>query len=138
MKIFDRSFKFIKNENLQKVCLATEILLLVIALSTLTGGEGVDFDEAFSRDIIVNNGIWGILAGTAADVHPPLYYLIVKAAFSMFGANLKVMVWVSIIPVIMGMCMASVLVKKRWGLELPFCLILSIHLLHLCSITISI
>lgn len=115
MKIAEKFLKILNDKKFRNLCLVMEILLAILVFSTLTGGAGVDFDEAFSWDIIVNNGIKGIFADTAADVHPPLYYLIVKAAFALFGSNLKVMVWTSIVPVVLGMCMSSVLVRKRWG-----------------------
>lgn len=112
--------KLLKNKSVQKICLIVEILISVIVFATLTGGTGVDFDEAFSWDVVVNHGIKGILAATAADVHPPLYYLIVKASFAIFGESIKVMVWTSIFPVILGMIMSSVLVTRRWGFQVAF------------------
>lgn len=105
---------------IQNLILAIEIVLFFAAFATLTGGKGVDFDEAFSWDIIVNNNIAGILSGTAADVHPPLYYLIVKLNFAVFGASLRVMVWASIIPVLLGMILISVFVNNRWGFKSAF------------------
>ena len=85
MKIVNKLAKLIEDKRLQNVVLGLQIVISVVAFAMLSGGTGIDYDEAFSWDVVVNNGIGGILAATAADVHPPLYYLIVKAAFAVFG-----------------------------------------------------
>lgn len=115
MKMIEKISKIIRDRRVQNVCLALEILISVLVFAKLSGGQGIDYDEAFSWDVIVNNGFAGILAATAADVHPPLYYLIVKVSFAIFGASMKVMLWTSVVPVILGMIMSSVLIRKRWG-----------------------
>ena len=114
-KIYEKVNKIIANDRIQAIFLVLEMLVFVVTFVTLTGGQGVDFDEALSWDVVVNNDFKGILAATAADVHPPLYYLIVKIFFLLFGASIKVMVCASIVPVILGMLMTSVFVTKRWG-----------------------
>jgi len=107
--------KLINDKRLQNVVLGLQIVVSVAVFAMLSGGTGIDYDEAFSWDIVVNNGIGGILAATAADVHPPLYYLIVKAAFTVFGESMKVMLWTSVVPVILGMILAAIFIRKRWG-----------------------
>ena len=115
-----KEIPLLKIKWVQTLILATEILVSVIIFSRLTGGMGVDYDEAFSWNLVVCNDLKGILSATAADVHPPLYYLILKAAFSVFGTSLKVMVWASILPVIVGMILSSIYVRKNWGLGTAF------------------
>ena len=107
--------KLINDKRLQNVVLGLQIIISVVVFAMLSGGTGIDYDEAFSWDVVVNNGIGGILAATAADVHPPLYYLIVKATFAVFGESMKVMLWTSVVPVILGMILAVIFIRKRWG-----------------------
>jgi len=95
--------------------LAIEILISFAVFCTLSGGMGVEFDEGFTWNIVVYNSFRGICAATAADVHPPLYYLIIKSAFLIFGQSIKVLTWVSIVPVLLGMILSSILISKRWG-----------------------
>ena len=41
-------------------------------------------DEAFTTNL-VQHSISEIVVATAADVHPPLYYLLVKVGYEIFG-----------------------------------------------------
>lgn len=117
IKIVNKLVKIIDDRRVQNLCLVLEIAISVLVFITLSGGTGVDFDEAFSWDVVVNNNVRGILAATAADVHPPLYYLIVKAFFAVFGESIKVMLWASLVPVIAGMALSAVFIRKRWGFK---------------------
>ena len=100
--------------------LIAETVILSMVFVLLQNGTGVDYDEAFTWDVVANNGLRGIISATAADVHPPLYYLICKLAFCVFGKSLKVLLWVSLVPVILGMIMSSVFVNKNWGFSAAF------------------
>ncbi len=115
MKIVNKLSKFIDDKRVQNALLALEILISVLVFAMLSGGVGIDYDEAFSWDVVVNHDLSGILVATAADVHPPLYYLIVKASFAVFGESMKVMLWTSVVPVILGMILSAIFIRKRWG-----------------------
>ena len=117
MKIVNKLTKIIQDKKVQNLCLILEMVVSVLVFITLSGGTGVDYDEAFSWDVVVNNNVRGILAATAADVHPPLYYLIVKVSFAIFGESLRVMLWTSLFPVILGMVLSAALIRKRWGFQ---------------------
>ena len=60
------------------------ILLSILALLPIYS-QSIDLDEAYSMQLIKQNVV-GIIQGTALDVHPPLYYLILKF-FSLFIGN---------------------------------------------------
>lgn len=108
-------FSKLKDKRVKAAILAIEILISFVLFYTLSGGMGVEFDEGFTWNIVVYNSFRGICAATAADVHPPLYYLIIKVAFLLFGQSIKVLTWVSIVPVLLGMILSSVFISKRWG-----------------------
>lgn len=56
-----------------------------ILVSLPAGSQSVVLDEAYSA-ILVRGNIGEIIKGAAADVHPPLYYLILKCS-SFFGGE---------------------------------------------------
>lgn len=105
----------LRDNRVKTAILALEVLVSLAVFYTLSKGQGLEFDEGFTWNIVVYNSFRGICAATAADVHPPLYYLIIKAAFMIFGESIKVLTWVSIVPVILGMVLSSIYIWKRWG-----------------------
>lgn len=101
--------------NVQKILLFVEIILCTLVYITLSGGKGVDWDESFTHQLVTYNDVFGIIRGTAADVHPPLYYLIVKLFTTFFGNKLVVYTWVSIVAGVGCMILNSTLIYKRFG-----------------------
>ena len=72
-------------------------------------------DEGFSI-VLVRKGIGEILSGTAADVHPPLYYLILKIVVSILGESVFVLHLTSYLAFV-GVCiLISTCVRKNFGL----------------------
>ncbi len=106
-----------ENGRLKQLLLLIEILILTAILASLTGGKGVDYDESFTHKLVTYNDAWGIIQETAADVHPPLYYLIVKLATTLFGNTLRVYTWTSLSAAIGCMLLSSTLLLKRFGFQ---------------------
>lgn len=79
--------------------------------------EAVHWDEAFTWQLITRNDIQGIIEGTAADVHPPLYYLVAKAAITLFGKNIFVVKMVSVGTAVGSMILCATLLRKRFGIK---------------------
>lgn len=79
-------------------------------------------DEAFSL-LLVKKTIPDIIQGTAADVHPPLYYIFLRAAYVLFGDQGWACHMVSLIPcgLIIVFCMTAV--WKTFGSEAAVLLI---------------
>ena len=72
-------------------------------------------DEGFSI-VLARQGIGGILSGTAADVHPPLYYLILKIVISILGESVFVLHLTSFLAFV-GLCiLIMTYVRKNFGL----------------------
>jgi len=71
-------------------------------------------DERFTIRL-VQNDIWGIIQGTALDVHPPLYYLIVHALCEIFGYNAVSYHLASFIPMVLYMALILTLGWKKLG-----------------------
>lgn len=85
------------------------------------------YDEIFSIALVQYSysDIWQI---TATDVHPPLYYLILKAFVSIFGEKLVVYRLFSALGVVASLILGVFFVRKYWGdrVSLLFIIILII------------
>lgn len=73
-------------------------------------------DEAFTINLI-HGTIPQIIAGTAADVHPPLYYLIVKLVYTILGGHGWVYHLASFIPYALLMLLSYRLIWRHWGVR---------------------
>lgn len=90
------------------------ILFLVIRIGR---NEAVDWDEAYTWWITTENTVPEMFKATAADVHPPLYYLLVMAAMAIFGENIFVAKLVSVAGMAATCLLGITLVRKRWGVK---------------------
>ena len=88
---------------------------------------------------ITDNAIWGdegytialskmtfedMLLATAADVHPPLYYIIVQLICGIFGFSIISYRIASVIPYILLMLFSLTTVRRKWG-NIPAVLFIS-------------
>lgn len=71
-------------------------------------------DEAFSM-LTVRGNVSDIISTTAADVHPPLYYFILKFATLFLGENIPLLRMISLVPIGILLGFGIVVVKKEWG-----------------------
>lgn len=79
-------------------------------------------DEAFTIGLI-KNPIAKIVTGTASDVHPPLYYFIVRLAYVIFGNRGWVFHLVSLIPCFIILFLSLTVFWKQFGKEFSAILI---------------
>lgn len=93
------------------------IITVIISISyvSLIFNNNIWTDEAFTIDLVSSGSVQDIISGTANDVHPPLYYLIVRLFVSIFGSNIQVYKIVSIIPMILTMILALFCVRPWFG-----------------------
>lgn len=99
----------------QKNCIlwASAVFFFLVYLS-LCFNDNVWTDEAFTIDLLKSD-FAGIIQGTASDVHPPLYYLIVKCFTLVAGSSLLSLKLVSIAPMVLLMTWGARIVWKRFG-----------------------
>lgn len=71
-------------------------------------------DEAFTLQLIRGN-VKDIIMGTAADVHPPLYYLYAKLFAVIFGSSLIVQKIAAIIPMTALLIFIATIIRKHFG-----------------------
>jgi uncharacterized membrane protein len=93
------------------------LLICIFSLSyiSLIFNNNLWTDEAYTVELVSGNSIWGIISGTANDVHPPLYYIIAKVFISIFGSSIQVYKIVSVIPMFLTMLMGLIFVTKWFG-----------------------
>ncbi|MDR1373207.1 MAG: glycosyltransferase family 39 protein [Dysgonamonadaceae bacterium] len=90
------------------------IVMFAAELIFLATFRSIWFDEAFSL-AIVRHSVQDIISLTAADVHPPLYYFILKIAFSLFGESICVAKLVSVLPSVLTLIFSTCFLKKHFS-----------------------
>lgn len=77
--------------------------------------QSVTGDEAFSI-VLVRGSVWDIIKGSAADVHPPLYYLLLKLSTIIGGESiLKYRIVTAVAFYINLLFIGATKIRKRWG-----------------------
>lgn len=99
----------------EKISLIVLILLFTGLYISLIFNKNIWTDEAYTMELVRENHFWGIIQNTANDVHPPLYYLIVKCFVLLFGDTFLVYKAVSIIPMVLTMLLAVSHIRPWWG-----------------------
>ena len=92
---------------------------MIIGNTTLVFNKSIWYDEVYSLNLVKGN-FAQIVSGTAQDVHPPLYYLILKLGLlignGLFGINvIYVAKFISIIPIFLtvpGNCISLILLQS--------------------------
>lgn len=98
-----------------KSCLIVLILIFTGLYVSLIFNRNIWTDEAYTMELVRENNFWGIVKNTAKDVHPPLYYLIVKCFVLVFGDAFYVYKAVSVIPMTLTMLLAVTHIRPWWG-----------------------
>ena len=92
------------------------VFFLAIYVSLLFN-RNVWTDEAYTIQLIRENSFLEIIAKTAMDVHPPLYYLLLKIFVTIFGQSITVYKLFSVIPMVLLMVLAWTKVRRNWGIR---------------------
>lgn len=92
-------------------CVMLTVLMLLCAFDNTFWG-----DEAFSI-LLIPNSIPDIIVRTSKDVHPPLYYLILKFFVTFLGAHGWVYHFASIVPAVLGLVFAMTKIRRRFGFK---------------------
>jgi len=71
-------------------------------------------DETFSL-LLVKSDIAGLISGTANDVHPPLYYLILKVFYQVLGDRGWVFHLASLVPIFILLIFSATVIYKKLG-----------------------
>lgn len=94
-----------------------EMAVILFLIIRICRNEAVDWDEAYTWWITTKKAVPEMIRETAADVHPPLYYLFVKTAMAIFGKNIFVAKMVSVAGTAATCLLGITLIRKRWGVK---------------------
>lgn len=100
-----------------------KILFLSVIAFSVTGlyvslcfNQNIWTDEAFTIDLLNRQHTFGeIAAYTATDVHPPLYYFILKCFVAIFGVHFWMVKLLSVVPMALLFVLGITYVRKRFG-----------------------
>ena len=98
------------------------VILLIISISTIFSND-IWGDENYSLQLIKLSYVDGIIR-TAWDVHPPLYYIILKTIVDLFSGIVPNPIWtakfVSLIPHIFLLVLGFTIIKNKYGTVTAF------------------
>lgn len=117
--------EFKTNSKKEYALLGLLILGFAFVYLSLCFNNNIWTDEAFTIDLLKNSesymdAVWF----TAGDVHPPLYYLILKPFADIFGVRLFLLKALSIVPMLLTMELGITFVYRRFGFRTAFLYIL--------------
>lgn len=90
------------------------VAVFTVLYISLIFSNNIWTDEAFTIQLLKEN-LQGIISGTAKDVHPPLYYIYLKAFVKIFGNSLISMKIASVIPLTGTLLLGATIIRKRFG-----------------------
>ncbi|MDD3369186.1 MAG: hypothetical protein PHP50_09925 [Lachnospiraceae bacterium] len=114
-----------KNKNWYPILTWGLIVFFTVLYISLIFNNNIVTDEAFTMQLLGGN-FREIIAGTANDVHPPLYYIIGKIFQIVFGNSLQVQKIAAIIPTVFTLLLGPWKVRKHFGWKTAFFFVLSI------------
>ena len=109
------------------IWLLLSAVLMTALYVSLIFNRNIWTDEAFTIELVGSNSVLGIIRGTANDVHPPLYYLIVKLFITLFGTSFQVYKLVSILPMFFTMLLGIFYIAPWFGAKTAFLFMLFLN-----------
>lgn len=91
-----------------------EIILIGVAVCVLALGRELWFDETFTI-AISKCSFSDIISYTSGDVHPPLYYFIVKIFTMILGQHMVIYRLASVIPFVLTLLLVGKFCKNNFG-----------------------
>ncbi|MDE6363752.1 MAG: glycosyltransferase family 39 protein [Lachnospiraceae bacterium] len=107
--------------------LAAVIGIFTVLYCSLIFNQNIWTDEAFTIELTRQNRLLDIIRQTAIDVHPPLYYLIVKIFISLFGSSFQLYKLVSILPMLLTMLLSVTHIRPWFGVTRAVLFLVSLN-----------
>lgn len=109
-------FDCLKHKKVQILFLIMISIGITVAYISLCFNVNIWTDEAFTIDLLNNhNSFKSIMEYTATDVHPPLYYWILKCFTDVFGVRFGLIKILSVLPMLLLFLLGSTFIYKRLG-----------------------
>lgn len=93
------------------------ILLMTVYICR---NQAVDWDEAYSLSLISKLTLEEMIHTTALDMHPPLYYLLLRGFSAIFGTQFFALKMLSVLLNGGVMVLGITMVRKNWGAKAAF------------------
>lgn len=103
---------------------------------TLIFSRNIWTDEAFTLQLLKEN-VSGILSGTAADVHPPFYYLYAKIFWEIWEESLIAQKIATILPMTGTLVLGATKIRQEFGSRVSFLYLLFLTCLP-CTMEFSV
>lgn len=110
------NFSFGKLESQKGLKILSYFIIILFSLFLILSALQSDdlwLDELFSVGL-ARHKLKDLISLTAQDVHPPLYYMILKIAMMLFPASVSAAKVVSVIPVIFIFCISNLFFTKEY------------------------
>lgn len=104
-------------EKYQMWILTTELLGVIFATAYICRNVAVDWDEAYSLRMMIKFSLKEMIEVTAADIHPPLYYLLLRGFCALFGTEIFALKLFSVLFTGLTMLLGMTYVRKNWGFK---------------------
>ena len=107
---------------------AIVLIAVTVMYGLLINGENIWGDEVFTMDL-VKDSYGGIWKRTASDVHPPLYYWMLKVFMSVTGYGIYQAKFFSMIAYVCILALAGVQLRRIFDekIAMAFCLLWSLY-----------
>lgn len=115
-------------EKYQLILLVLEMVVISVLIIYICRNRALDWDAAYTFQMITRNTFGGIIRETALDVHPPLYYLLLWVFSQIFGTDFFVLKFFSVLFAIGTMFLGIVYVRKDWGWKSAFTFLMVVGL----------
>lgn len=92
------------------IVVASSAVLIALAFQS----NDIWFDETFSLGL-ARHSVAELISLTARDVHPPLYYVILKAGIALAPNSVALARIISVIPILIILCVSTVFFEKEFS-----------------------
>lgn len=97
-----------------------ELIGIIAVTAYICRNITVDWDEAYSFRMVYKLSFSEMIATTATDIHPPLYYILLRLFSMIFGTEFFTLKMFSVLFIGLTMVLGITYVRKNWGFAVAF------------------
>uniref|UniRef100_UPI0040567B40 glycosyltransferase family 39 protein n=1 Tax=Acetatifactor sp. TaxID=1872090 RepID=UPI0040567B40 len=118
VKVWDKVWMLLRKY--QVPILVVEMFGLLVLMAYLCRNRAVNWDESYSYMMITRLSLVDMIHATALDMHPPLYYLLLRGFCTIFGSDIMISKLMSVMVSGCTMVLGITLIRKNWGAKVAF------------------
>lgn len=104
----------------QLFILIVEMLGILLLAGFLCRNRAINWDESFSYMMVTKLSLREMIHATALDMHPPLYYILLRGFAFVFGSQITTLKLMSVVVSGCTMLLGVTLIRKNWGARVAF------------------